>query len=1801
MRQPPPPLPSHYPPQQQSGHGNEPLAHNHYEVLTTTHGGRLPGSRSSLFGQCIASTQKHLVQKQRDWVACGLELLLPILFILGTVALWAAFGNQENASHQFVSYTNPNQLTTGGSNAYLRSNLCYEGSPVIDGLPLCSAAGFPSYALFPENSLVPVASLGYNSDTTQFIPRNAAGGLVFGVQSSVVAPWSLDDLVLLQWVARHALLSDRLRRNDYYSPLSAIGSSGFLYFAPDTTEVRSLVNHFNTTTNLFKYIYGGTFATAGAAEAYVKVAEHEGTNWGIVVVNQMTAGNFNVEIRLNHTAMPETKRVLDKYYRGGTTHSNSLYITNGFYTLQNFISKYYLEQVANTTTTTTVDAPYVSPMGYAAYEEQSFLAFGGELAPLIVVLGFLYPVSQLSKRLVLEKERRIREAMMIMGLSNFAFYFSWVVVYFFQHLLTSVVIMIILKLTYLPNANTGALFFCFFFFQLSTISLSGFISSFFSKSRIAALLTPLIYFILAMPLFAIETASSQLRGILLIISPTAFAQGIQLLFDGELGGGLGAANLNDDNPSMIGVLALLFIDTVLYMLLWLWVDAVMPNEWGTPRSLCFCVTEPIKKLCGYGWQNDHDTHPPDGRSSNGVFEDVPESSRTSVRFAGLRKQFHRNGETFTAVNNFYWSMEEGQISVLLGHNGAGKSTIMNMLTGMLAADGGDCYIYGHSVRHELQRVRQEIGYCPQHNVLWPELTCEEHLRFFASIKGLDGVEREEAISSMLRAVDLVDKRDYKSSDLSGGQKRKLCVAIAFVGGCRLIFLDEPTAGMDVGARRHTWELLQRMSADHTILLTTHFMDEADLLGHKIAIMSDGSLQCEGSSLFLKSRLGVGYTLVLSVVPNIHVQTFTQNVQNMVPQAELVSVGTGEICFRIPSASLAEMPPLLADLETNGQLWGVNNFTISATTLEEIFLKIAHGKAEAEKHHAQRPQLLPSAASQQETALPGPSTEDQADATATSIPPPSADCVWSVRRIPDDASSKIFASQMRCMLVKRLRNSLRDRRTQCLQIICPVVCILLAMLLTLIDLFSAPAIVLSSNVYGGPVEVNLYNCAATFDTAITFSSLAVTELPSTGISDALTFSQYLQHTADAHGNIPRYGAFACADVSMQTAIGASNPVSLAFYNSSSWHQLIISVFDYYNGVHRKTAGDGSFMHLVNNPMPKTEREDAFMDSIKSIMIGIIIMIPFTFIPSTFVSWIVKERECKARHLQNVSGLKFSVYWLSNFIFDMCSFCVTVGLTLIVFAIFNRTEYISASAIGPTIVLMLFYGLSGVGFSYTISFLFDEHSTAQNVVMLANFITGFLLVLVVFILGIVPSTEGIATVLSYIFRIIPSYCLGDGIINLALHQVKQSLNNSDSAWSLDIVGYDIIYMAIEFPLMLALTLFLDHPGRRMKTQLLLHDADKANPENLDGEDVDVKRERLATEAGGAGRDQDLVIVRNLRKEYPNGKVAVRNLSFGVHAGEVFGFLGTNGAGKTTTIAMLCQEFFPTSGHASIAGYDIVANAADALRCIGYCPQFDALLDLLTVEEHLTLYAGVRGIVMEDRSQVVINLAALCELTPYLTTLASQLSGGNKRKLSVALSLIGGPRVVFLDEPSAGMDPVARRGLWTAISNIAANCSVVLTTHHLEEVEALAHRVAIMVDGALHCIGTKMHLKQKYGSGFEMDIRLKGRPQPAMGQQQQVHPRDDLARQVATFVDFLHNELPAAKINEQRGNRFNVALPQDTQLSLVFHLLETHKAALYITDYSVSQTSIEQVFLRISMEAELSSASPSHNEAILSPAAL
>lgn len=237
-----------------------------------------------------------------------------------------------------------------------------------------------------------------------------------------------------------------------------------------------------------------------------------------------------------------------------------------------------------------------------------------------------------------------------------------------------------------------------------------------------------------------------------------------------------------------------------------------------------------------------------------------------------------------------------------------------------------------------------------------------------------------------------------------------------------------------------------------------------------------------------------------------------------------------------------------------------------------------------------------------------------------------------------------------------------------------------------------------------------------------------------------------------------------------------------------------------------------------------------------------------------------------------------------------------------------------------------------------------------------------------------------------------------------------------------------------------------------------------------------------------------VEGLRKIFrittKESKVAVDNVSFGLQNGECFGLLGVNGAGKTTTFKMLSGDIVPTSGKATIMGYEVPGDIGEARKYIGYCPQFDALLENLTAKEHLFLYAALKGIPAERRAELVNQKLIELGLKSYENIPAGTYSGGNKRKLSFAIATIGNPPLVFLDEPSTGMDPEARRFMWNVISRISSErkqSTIVLTTHSMEEAEALCTRISIMVGGNIRCIGSIQHIKSKFGGGFELEIKL------------------------------------------------------------------------------------------------------------------
>lgn len=565
----------------------------------------------------------------------------------------------------------------------------------------------------------------------------------------------------------------------------------------------------------------------------------------------------------------------------------------------------------------------------------------------------------------------------------------------------------------------------------------------------------------------------------------------------------------------------------------------------------------------------------------------------------------------------------------------------------------------------------------------------------------------------------------------------------------------------------------------------------------------------------------------------------------------------------------------------------------------------------------------------------------------------------------------------------------------------------------------------------------------------------------------------------------------------------------FVNTTAAHGAVIFKALMDQALYRFMAGSGSgatdvTLKANTYPLPMTAATQALFGSFLAFTACIFIVIAFAFFPASIVGFLVKEKQAEhnSKHQQLVSGVSLPAFWLANYLWDLLTYVIPFIAAIVLIQIFDIAAFTGNDCVSctsqtfPAIVLLfILFGLAICPFTYCLSYFFKEHASAQTYTIMANFLLGVVLMVVSFILDVVSTSSADANkVLKFFWRLSPLFNLGSALLNQCLSEITAAFGRTSgtvSPFDMDVMGWELLYLALDaiifFTVAVGIDFLLSFP--KIKAAIFKDPHLEDAPYE---EDEDVAREAERVRSGGA--DGDAVKLLGIRKVYNGNKVAVRNLSFGLPKGECFGYLGINGAGKTTTMKMMTGDILPTTGSGTLGGFDILGEQLEVRRLIGYCPQFDALFELMSVREHLELFARIKGVSSANLNDVVKILMHQMNLDDFENKLAGTLSGGNKRKLSVAIALIGSPPIVFLDEPSTGMDPVSRRFMWNVIAAISTQrkeSTIILTTHSMEECEALCTRVGIMVGGRLRCLGSVQHLKHRFGDGLMLELKLMGTP--------------------------------------------------------------------------------------------------------------
>ena len=717
----------------------------------------------------------------------------------------------------------------------------------------------------------------------------------------------------------------------------------------------------------------------------------KGKVWAGIVFTNIEAGmtevpkHVNYKLRMNTDRVDSTDRIIDRVWfpdpRVRALNDLKPYTSGQIFLLdilEKAIIKHHAgEENSDLNSNFKCTGTWLKQFPSPCYKEDQFLYAISRTIPLFMTLAWLFSVGMIVKGIVYEKETRLKEVMKIMRLGNSMLWTSWFITTFMLLFTAAVILSCILKFgNVLANSNLLLVVLMFVSFVFPTITFCFLVSTFFSKANLASACAGIAFFCTYLPYTLYLTweryiTSNAVKYGLCLFSNVAFGFACSYFaYFEQQGTGVQFDNINtspnyNDDYSLLEVIMMMYLDAVLYLLLALYIEQVFPGTYGVPKKFYFLFQKSYWLGQRVARSTTNEAFDVNFKVFGKNFESEPANQKIGVQIKNMTKIYATGNKL--AVDGLSINFYQNQITSFLGHNGAGKTTTLSIITGLFSPTKGTAFVDGMDIRENMDEIRRSVGMCPQYNVLFDNLTVSEHLYFYGKLRGRSEKEIVKETVKLLQDLNLPHKANTLSKNLSGGMKRKLSVAISFVGNNKTVILDEPTAGVDPFSRRGIWELLTKYKEGRTIILSTHHMDEADVLGDRIAIIASGKLQCVGTSMFLRRQFGNGYLLTIVTQPTYgqdsmstssgssgtgssngmhnndkHQNQIRKFVEAKFSDATLSRNLGQEMTFVLPYKGLEEGDFLLLfeELRSNMSSMGISDYGLSDTSLEEIFIKVA---------------------------------------------------------------------------------------------------------------------------------------------------------------------------------------------------------------------------------------------------------------------------------------------------------------------------------------------------------------------------------------------------------------------------------------------------------------------------------------------------------------------------------------------------------------------------------------------------------------------------------------------------------------------------------------------------------------------------------------------------------------------------------------------------------------------------------------------------------------------------------------------
>ncbi|TFK69897.1 P-loop containing nucleoside triphosphate hydrolase protein [Pluteus cervinus] len=1132
---------------------------------------------------------------------------------------------------------------------------------------------------------------------------------------------------------------------------------------------------------------------------------------------------------------------------------------------------------------------------------------------------------------------------------------------------------------------------------------------------------------------------------------------------------------------------------------------------------------------------------------------IPDNVAISIR--NLKRVFSTSSAFFfkkdkvTAVSDLSLDIPKNGIYVLLGSNGAGKSTTLSILAGLIGRTSGSIVFEGN-VEYP---GRGAVGIVPQKNVLFPDLTCLQTLRVWRAVKWSGRSMDDEDLVQLLKDCDLGTKINSNAHVLSGGQKRKLQLAIGLVGGSRIVLVDECTSGVDPLSRRALWRTLAAFRQNRTIVFTTHFLDEADLLADTIAILAaPGKLVANGTPVALKRDLGEGYIIQVAFTssnteeklwegPPIALLT---DIQTYAASAYPSSSAPYFASYHLKTRDPAVVEQVLALLDRNQGRYHVASYDILGTTIEDIFLELM-----ARNEVANEQEKAGSGTGSSQADFSG----DFTLVTGRPISPLRQMMTIFYKRML--IARRSWLAPLLMMLVAIAASTkptsfIRGQNPVCGRGFGDVKAVPLFLPTSPIGLLDAIA---SPNA-SSSILVSPPGILSTIGvTNSSFFQPANVTNNATFVSD---IQQNFQNLSLGGVSIdPNTGDSLIAWEA--TPPGMNGPAVLNLASNLLFNRALSAAGG---------AGAAAGPVLIKpkfQPFPPISAAN-----IVSLKWTVCFGIAMSVYPAFFALYVSRERRSSVQAMQMSNGLTNPLgLWLGHLAFDSV-FAVIISTVVIIVLGKTTSEF---NGLGFFWLVMVLYGITAALFAYCASLIASSPLAAfaivaayQSVVFIL-YITTYLLVLTY---AKTSDASSLVTTLHFTLSIVSpvTSVTRASLISLNLFSLLCVGTNSGEDVSTSSMGTilryggPIVYLIVYSAILLGILVWVDSGSILPRKFLKPKQGNYLELANLDGSaggKVDVLQEAKAV-----ANSEDLLKILHVSKAY-GGKRVVDDVTLGVGKDTVFALLGPNGAGKTTTFNLIRGDTLPNSGDVFINAVSVIRNPRIARHSLGVCPQFTAIDSQLTVREHLVVYGRLKGLRPgEELNSSVNSVLHATNLHVYADRLASKLSGGNQRKLSLAIALIGNPPVLLIDEFSTGIDAKMKRDMWKTLRHVAKGKAVIITTHSMEEASALANKVGILAKRLL-AIGTTASLSSRYAT-YEVHFTCR--------------TREELSSAQALMAS-----IPGSRMADDVATRFEVPIDENQySLAQLFGLLSRHEE---FSEYTVEKATLESVFIKVIRENNVS----------------